>query len=157
MALSDTVWTYFEGSWHKGNVPVMRAADHGAWLGSGVFDGARWFEGVSPDLHAHCARVNASARALGLTPTHSADDLVALAQEGLKNFAKGAAVYIRPMYWGIENGLLGILPDPDTTGMCICLEEVAMPDQSATATLTTTQFRRPVLADAVVNAKAACL
>jgi branched-chain amino acid aminotransferase len=30
---------------------------------------ARAFEGVTPDLDRHCARVNASASALGLTPT----------------------------------------------------------------------------------------
>ena len=31
------------------------------WLGSTVFDGARAFEGVTPDLDRHCARVNESA------------------------------------------------------------------------------------------------
>ena len=43
---------------------VMRAADHGAWLGTTVFDGARFFDGLTPDLDAHCARINRSAEAI---------------------------------------------------------------------------------------------
>ena len=39
-------WTFFEGDWHEGNVPIMGPRTHGAWLGSTVFDGARAFEGV---------------------------------------------------------------------------------------------------------------
>ncbi len=55
-------WTFFEGDWHEGNVPIMGVRTHAAWLGSMVFDGARAFEGVAPDLDLHCARVNASAQ-----------------------------------------------------------------------------------------------
>lgn len=157
MAISKNVRTYFEGTWHNGDVPIMRAADHGSWLGSTVFDGARYFEGVSPDLFAHCERVNNSARALGITPTYTAQEIVDITLEGVKLFDKGTAVYIRPMYWGIDSGPLGILPNEDSTGFAVCLEEIGMPDQNLTTTLTTTQFHRPVLADAVVNAKAGCL
>lgn len=157
MAAGSNIHTYFEGSWHKGNVPIMRAADHGAWLGSTVFDGARRFEGISPDLLAHCQRVNASAEALGITATMSPEDIRDIALEGLDLFAKDAAVYIRPMYWGIDSGLAGILPEPDRTGFAICLEEIPMAPAETTTTLTTTRYHRPVLADAVVNAKAGCL
>jgi len=45
------------------------AAHPRAWLCSVVFDGARAFEGVTPDLDLHCARVNASAKKLYLKPT----------------------------------------------------------------------------------------
>jgi branched-chain amino acid aminotransferase len=38
------------------------------WLGSTVFDGARAFEGVTPDLDRHRARVNQSAVNFGLKP-----------------------------------------------------------------------------------------
>ena len=54
-------WTFFEGKWHEGNAPIMGPRTHAAWLGSTVFDGARAFEGVAPDLDRHCARVNWSA------------------------------------------------------------------------------------------------
>ncbi|MFQ5439651.1 MAG: branched-chain amino acid aminotransferase [Paracoccaceae bacterium] len=157
MAFSTDIRTWFEGTWHDGNVPIMRAADHGAWLGSTVFDGARWFEGIAPDLLAHCMRVNRSATALGIAPTMDPADIRDIALEGLKLFEKGTAVYIRPMYWGIDSGLGGVLPDTDKTGFCICLEATPMADGAATTTLTRTRFHRPVLADSVVDAKAGCL
>ncbi len=69
MATGKNIRTYFEGRWHDGDAMIMRAADHGSWLGSTVFDGARYFEGVAPDLEPHCARVNRSAEALMITPT----------------------------------------------------------------------------------------
>ena len=61
-------WTFFDGEWHEGNVPLWGARTHAIWLGSSVFDGARVFEGVAPDLDLHCARVNASAKTMFLKP-----------------------------------------------------------------------------------------
>lgn len=157
MATGTNIRTYFEGRWHDGDIPVMRAADHAMWLGSSVFDGARWFEGHAPDLAAHCERVNRSAEALMITPTVTVQDMVAIVEEGLKAYGPGDAVYIRPMYWALEGGTLGVLPKIGATGFAICLEQIAMAPQDAATTLTTTQFRRPVLEDAVCNAKAGCL
>jgi branched-chain amino acid aminotransferase len=116
MALSNNIRTYFKGTWHQGDLPVMNAADHGAWLGSNVFDGARFFDGLTPDLDAHCARVNRSARALMIEPTVSTQDMVDLVLDGLKGFTKGEAVYIRPMYWAIEGDASAIAPKPGATG-----------------------------------------
>ena len=72
------------------------------WLGSSVFDGARLFDGMTPDLDLHCARTNASAEALMMAPTVQPSEMVEIALEGLKSFDAGAAVYIRPMYWAIN-------------------------------------------------------
>ena len=157
MATGTQIRTYFEGAWHEGDAPIMRAADHGAWLGSTVFDGARYVDGMAPDLEAHCARVNRSARALMLTPTVETADMIEIVREGLAAYGPKAAVYIRPMYWGIDGDITAIVPSEDTTGFAICLEAIPMADASATTTLTRTQFRRPVLESAVVNAKAGCL
>ncbi|RMD95059.1 MAG: branched-chain amino acid aminotransferase [Alphaproteobacteria bacterium] len=157
MAQSSEIRTYFDGRWHDGDVPVMRAADHGAWLGSSVFDGARWVDGVAPDLEAHCARVNRSAEAMMIRPTVSTEEMVEIALDGVKRFSPGTAVYIRPMYWAIDGDATAIVPQPDRTGFALCLEAIPMAPPDAAATLTTTRFRRPVLADAVVNAKAGCL
>jgi branched-chain amino acid aminotransferase len=157
MATGTNIRTYFDGAWHAGDVMIMRAADHGSWLGTTVFDGCRQFEGVTPDLEAHCARVNRSAEALMITPTVSAGDMVAIIREGLSHYPKTAAIYIRPMYWALEGGDLGVAPKPGATGFAVCLEEIPMAPATATTTLTTTRFRRPVLEDAVVNAKAGCL
>ncbi len=157
MATGTDIKTYYNGAWHDSDVAVIRAADHGAWLGSNVFDGARWFEGVAPDLKAHCARANRSAEALMLKPTVSTDDMVEIAREGIKRYAPGTALYIRPMYWGITGDATAIVPQQDETGFALCLEAIPMAQPGASTTLTTTRFRRPVIESAVVNAKAACL
>ena len=157
MATGNNIRTYFNGTWHKGNVPVINAADHGAWLGSNVFDGARYFNGVAPDLLAHCQRVNNSAKALMLKPSVEANDMVEIIWEGLKQYEADAAVYIRPMYWAIDADLTAIVPNQESVGFAICLEQIPLAPESKTVSLTKTKFRRPVLEDAVVNAKAGCL
>ncbi|PVH29540.1 branched-chain amino acid aminotransferase [Pararhodobacter oceanensis] len=155
MAVGDRIRTYFDGQWHDGDVPVMRAADHGAWLGSTVFDGARLFDGVTPDLDRHCARINRSAEALMITPTVSTEAMVEIIREGLEGFAE--EVYIRPMYWAIDGGPSGVMPLQGKTGFSVCLEAIPMAKAESSTTLTTTRFRRPTLDVAVVNAKAGCL
>lgn len=158
MPTGTNIKTYFNGTWHDGDIAVMNAADHGMWLGSNVFDGARLAHGLTPDLDKHCARVNASAAALMVTPTVTPEEMVEIVHEGLKMYPKDAAVYIRPMYWAIDGGMSAIVPKDDSrTGFAISLEEIPMAAPDASATLTRTRFRRPVLEDAVVNAKAACL
>ncbi len=157
MAFGTSIRTYFEGKWHEGDLPVMRAADHGIWQGSSVFDGARMFDGLCPDLDKHCARLNRSAEALMITPTVAADEMEAIIREGLQAYSPAQAVYVRPMYWAIHGSKLGITPLPGATGFAISLEEVAMPPTDFATTLTRTRFRRPVMEDAVCNAKAGCL
>ena len=157
MATGTNIRTYFEGRWHDSDVAIMKAADHGAWLGSGAFDGARSVAGLAPDVLAHCERVNNSAHALMLTPTVSATEMVEIIREGLTAYAADAAVYIRPMYWGINGDASAIVPQAELTGFTICLEEIPLADAAASVTLTRTRFRRPVLESAVVNAKAGCL
>jgi branched-chain amino acid aminotransferase len=157
MATGTNIHTYFEKNWHKGNIPIMNAADHGSWLGSTVFDGARYFDGVAPDLLAHCERLNQSAKAMGLAPTYSEKEIYDLILEGLANYTKQSAVYIRPMYWGIGNGYSAIVPDAANIGFCICLEEIPMASDTNTTTLTRTSFHRPILTDNLCNAKAGCL
>ena len=157
MATGTNIHTYFEKNWHKGNIPIMNAADHGSWLGSTVFDGARYFDGVAPDLLAHCERLNQSAKAMGLVPTYSEKEIYDLILEGLANYTKQSAVYIRPMYWGIGNGYSAIVPDGANIGFCICLEEIPMASDTNTTTLTRTSFHRPILTDNLCNAKAGCL
>ncbi|MEO0866478.1 MAG: aminotransferase class IV, partial [Pseudomonadota bacterium] len=157
MATGTDIRTYFEGTWHDGDVMIMRAADHGSWLGGNVFDGARWFDGHAPDLWAHCDRVNRSAEALMITPTVSTDDMVEIVFEGLRAYDPAKPVYIRPMYWAIHGDATAIVPQPEATGFALCLEAIPMAKPDASATLGRTRFRRPVLEDNVVNAKAGCL
>ncbi|MEW9921007.1 branched-chain amino acid aminotransferase [Marimonas sp. MJW-29] len=157
MATGKNIKTYFEGSWHDGDQMIMRAADHGSWLGTTVFDGARLFDGLAPDLDKHCARVNRSANALMITPTVSTDEMIGIVREGLESYGRDHPVYIRPMYWALAGDELGIVPREGATGFAVCLEEIPMAPPEAATTLTRTRFRRPVLEDNVVNAKAGCL
>ena len=149
-------WTYVDGDWHEGNVPLVGPRSHAFWLGSSVFDGARWFEGVAPDLDRHCSRVNASALALGLTPTMNVEEIIALTRDGLKRFDGRTAVYIRPMYWAEHGGYMGVPADPDSTRFCLSLYEAPM-IASEGFSVGLSPYRRPTLETMPTNAKAGCL
>lgn len=149
-------WTFFEGEWHEGNVPIMGPRTHGVWLGSTIFDGARAFEGVTPDLDRHCARVNQSAINFGLKPVVDTAAWLELAREGIARFSANAELYIRPMYWPQHGSGGGVLFDPETTNWCLCIHEAPLPQPTGSA-ITLSPFRRPTLECAPVDAKAACL
>jgi branched-chain amino acid aminotransferase len=149
-------WTFFDGDWQAGNVPIMGPRTHAAWLGSMVFDGARTFEGVTPDLDLHCARVNRSAESLFLKPLVSLDTWMELAKEGIKRFGRDAELYIRPMYWAETGSLGGIRHDPESTRWCLSIYEAPLPKPTGSS-LTLSRFRRPTADCAPVDAKAGCL
>ncbi len=149
-------WTFYEGDWHEGNVPIMGPRTHAAWLGSSVFDGARAFEGVTPDLEAHCARVNDSAVKMFLKPMVPTGQWIDLTQDGLKRFERDAALYIRPMYWAEHEGPFAVPPDPESTRWCLCLYEAPMPVPTGIS-VTLSPFRRPTLECMPVDTKAGCL
>jgi branched-chain amino acid aminotransferase len=149
-------WTFFEGEWHGGNVPLVGPRTHGFWLGSTVFDGARAFDGVTPDLDRHCARVNRSAISFGLKPVVDLDTWLGLAREGISRFSAGAELYVRPMYWPECGVGGGVLFDPGTTAWCLCIYEAPLPPPVGSA-ITLSPFRRPTAECAPVDAKAACL
>jgi branched-chain amino acid aminotransferase len=149
-------WTFFDGDWHEGNVPIMGARTHAAWLGSMVFDGARAFEGVAPDLDLHCARVNNSATSFLLKPTVPVDAWMDLVADGRKRFDKNAELYIRPMYWAETGAPGGVRHDPDSTRWCLCIYEAPLPKPTGSA-ITLSPFRRPTAECAPIEAKAGCL
>jgi branched-chain amino acid aminotransferase len=147
--------TWLDGDWHDGNVAILGAASHAVWLSSIVFDGARAFDGTTPDLGQHCARALASARTIGLGTPVSAEEIEGLARDGLRRFAPGTALYIRPMLW-CEEGWID--PDPANTRFCLSLWEVPLPDAGAgRSALVLTTYRRPTPETAPTLAKAACL
>lgn len=156
MAEWSRTWTYLDGDWHEGNPPVLGPRSHAFWLGSSVFDGARAFEGVTPDLDRHCARVNASASSLGLAPTMDAETIFELTREGVKRFAPNAALYIRPMYWAEQGGYMSVPPDPASTRFLLTLYETPMPPPAGFS-VTVSPFRRPSVETMPTDAKAGCL
>lgn len=148
-----TAWTYVDGTWHEGNPKVMGPLTQAAWLCASVFDGARAFDGCTPDLDRHCRRVVRSARALSLKPTVSPEEIEALAREGVAKFPKGAELYIRPMFFA-ENG--GVEPDPDSTRFLIAVYDSPMPKPNGFSACFS-KFRRPSAEVAPTDAKAGCL
>jgi branched-chain amino acid aminotransferase len=149
-------WTFYEGDWHDGNLPIMGVRDHATWLCSSVFDGARTFEGVSPDLDLHCERVNASAQTMHLNPVVSTEKWLELVRDGIKRFDKEVALYIRPMYWAEHSGALLIAPDPQSTKWCLSVYEAPMRKPEGFS-ITLSPYRKPSLECMPVNAKAGCL
>jgi branched-chain amino acid aminotransferase len=152
---SKTV-TFFEDDWHDGNVPIMGVRTHAAWLCTSVFDGARAFEGVTPDLDLHCARVNDSAKAMCLKPFVPVETWLELVREGCKRFERDAELYIRPMYWAEDAAGGAVRPDPETTRWCLTLYVAPVPKPTGTA-ITLSPYRRPTRDSAPVEAKAGCL
>lgn len=149
-------WTFFHGEWCEGNVPILGPRTHGFWLGSVVFDGARAFEGVTPDLDRHCARVNQSAKNFLLEPVVATDTWLGLVREGLTRFDPKAELYIRPMYWPQTGTGGGVRFHPETTDWALCMYEQPMPKEGGAA-ITLSPFRRPTMETAPVDAKASCL
>ncbi|HYM18389.1 MAG TPA: branched-chain amino acid aminotransferase [Micropepsaceae bacterium] len=149
-------WTFLGGDWHEGNVPIMGPRTHGAWMSSVVFDGARAFEGVVPDVALHCARVNHSAEVFALKPLVSIEEWGGLVAEGRKRFEKDATLYIRPMYWAETGPFGGVRHDPESTRWCLTLYEAPMRPPTGIS-ITLSPYRRPSNECAPVEAKAACL
>ena len=144
--------TFFEGEWLEGNPQIFGPMTHAVWLSSLVFDGARTFEGVTPDLDRHCARTVRSAAALGLGPTLEAGLILELAREGIKKLPAGKALYIRPMFWA-ATGL--VAPDPESTQFALSVYESPMPEVRGVSCAISTR-RRPTAETAPTSAKAAC-
>ncbi|HEY0704499.1 MAG TPA: branched-chain amino acid aminotransferase [Candidatus Acidoferrales bacterium] len=149
-------WTYFEDQWHEGNVPLMGPRTHAMWLCSMVFDGARYFEGVTPDLDLHCARVNDSAVKLYLKPVVPTETWIKLAHEGIAKFDRDAALYIRPMYWAEKEGPWVQAHDPESTRWCLSIYEAPMRKPGGFS-VAVSPFRRPTIETMPVDAKAGCL
>jgi branched-chain amino acid aminotransferase len=109
-----------------------------------------------PDIDRHCERVNRSALTIGLKPTMDPQAIADLVREGAKKFAPGAALYVKPMYWGEAEGLYTIAPDPESTQFCLSLFEAPMPVPGGLSVMKSS-FRRPTLDSMPTDSKAGCL
>ncbi|MCX7056341.1 MAG: branched-chain amino acid aminotransferase [Proteobacteria bacterium] len=155
-AAPTPTWTFYDGDWHEGNVALFGPRTHSAWLGSSVFDGARAFEGRTPDIAAHFRRVNNSAVVMGMKAVTTVERWLALAEEGLTKFGPQPELYIRPMYWAEGGGPTSVDPDPESTQWCLTMYVAPMPAPSGSS-ITLSPFRRPTADCMPVNAKAGCL
>ncbi len=153
----STTWTFVDGEWLSGNPKLIGPTSHAMWLGSTVFDGARWFDGISPDLELHCQRINRSAINMGMKPTKTPEEIEALALEGVKKFDGKTAIYIKPMYWTEHGTSFSVVaPDAESTRFALCLFEAPM-NTAKPSSLTVSPYRRPNPEVAMTAAKAGSL
>jgi len=142
-----------DGRWVEGNPPLLGPMANAFWMASVAFDGARAFAGVAPDLDRHAARLLRSAKVLGLEPTVSAEEIAARAWDGIRKFAPGSELYIRPLFYA-EEGF--VIPKPESTKFVLTIFDAPMPDPKGfSATLSDT--RRPTPESAPTLAKASAL
>lgn len=156
MADLSKTWTWYKGDWLEGNPPILGPRSHAFWLGSSVFDGGRAFEGVTPDLDLHCERVNRSAKALNMNPSHETGEILEICHDGVARFSGDTALYIRPMYWAELDGAATVAPDPDSTGFCVTVFEAPLPPGGGIS-IALSPYRRPTQECMPVDAKAGCL
>lgn len=148
-----TAWHWIDGKWQDGNPLLMGAWSHATWMGCAIFDGARAFEGVTPDLDLHCQRAVRSAAALGMRSPMAAPEIEEILREGIAKFPKGTALYLRPFLWS-EDGFMA--PDPETTRIAISVVHAPLPEPKGfSATLS--KWRRPSPETAPTDAKAVAL
>ncbi len=148
-----TALVWWNGSWHEDDPRILGPLDHAFWMASVVFDGARAFEDTVPDLDRHCARLIHSARGLLLQPTMDAEAITELCREGVRRFPRGAALYIRPMFFATRGF---VVPEADSTRFALVIHELPMPEMTG-MTVCFSDFRRPARDAAPTDTKASCL
>lgn len=150
--MSFVVW--HDGRWYDNEQPkLLGPLDHGMSMGSVVFDGARGFDGLAPDLDLHCGRVVNSARRMLLEPTKTADEIEKLCREALARLPKGAVTYIRPMFYAMQGF---VLPVSASTDFTLVVFELPWP-ASKGMRCCFSSYRRPARDMAPTDAKAACV
>jgi len=143
---------WHDGRWWDTQPKVLGPMDHAMWMSSSVFDGARIFDGLAPDLDRHCERLIDSARKMLLEPTHTAEAVQALAVEAFKQMPADKAYYVRPMFYATRGF---VAPDPESTEFLLAVYEAPMPAPEGFS-VTAAPFRRPARDAAPVDAKAGC-
>lgn len=146
-------FTWKDGNWVEGNQPMLGPMSHAWWMASSVFDGARSFRRLAPDLDRHCARLIDSGKAFHMTCPVTAEEMIDLAWEGIGKFPDDAELYIRPMMY-FEDGF--VAPDTDSTQFILTVFEAPMPAWGGVKTMVSS-YRRPTPEAAPTNAKASCL
>jgi branched-chain amino acid aminotransferase len=144
---------YHGGQWFDENPMILGPLDHAFWMATTVFDGARAFDGLAPDLDLHCRRLVDSASKMMLAPTKDANEIEDLCRQGIKKLPKDRVYYVRPMFYATE-GM--VVPVPESTDLALVIYDVPFPGfDGFSAKLS--EFRRPSPDTAPTFAKASCL
>jgi branched-chain amino acid aminotransferase len=149
--MSFVVW--HDGRWYDNEQPkLLGPLDHGMGMASVVFDGARGFDGLAPDLDRHCERVVESAKKMLLTPSKTAGEIEALCREALERLPKDMVTYIRPMFYAMEGF---VLPVSESTDFTLVVFQLDWPSREGMRCCFSS-YRRPARDMAPTDAKAAC-
>lgn len=149
--MSFVVW--HDDRWYENEQPkLLGPLDHGMGMASVVFDGARGFDGLAPDLDQHCSRVVESAKKMLLTPSKKADEIEALCREALDRLPKDMVTYIRPMFYAMDGF---VLPVSESTQFTLVVFQLDWPKTDGMRCCFSS-YRRPARDMAPTDAKAAC-
>lgn len=150
--MSFVVW--HDDRWYDDEQPkLLGPLDHGMSMASVVFDGARGFDGLAPDLDRHCERVVESARRMLLQPTKTAGEIESLCRQALQRLPKDMVTYIRPMFYAMEGF---VLPAAESTEFALVVFQLAFPESEGMRCCFSS-YRRPARDQAPTDAKAACV
>ncbi len=145
--------TFTQGTWHDGSPALIKPRDHGFWLASAVFDGARALAGAVPDLERHCKRLIKSGQLMSMQPSITAEEIVKLVWDGIAKFPNDSELYICPILYP-TGGF--ITPDPKSTEFILHVSESPLPLPDGFSACRSS-FRRPARDMAPTEAKASCL
>jgi len=150
----EKIYCYYNDKWHKKDVAILKSFDHASWLSGTVFDGARYFDRVVPDLTTHMERALKSAILVNLRPNILVDELIDLVKTGIKMFPKNAELYIKPQFW-CGSGI-AIDNNPDDTKFILSLATLPLTNPGKLTVCFTNRIKPLPLCD-IVEAKASCL
>ncbi|PJK31011.1 branched-chain amino acid aminotransferase [Minwuia thermotolerans] len=144
---------YYDGAWLDESPKLTGPMDHAFWMSSMVFDGARAFHGLAPDLRPHCERLIRSARSMLLAPPIGLDEVDGLCREAIRKLPKDGEYYVRPMFFAREGF---VSPIPESTEFALAVYESPLPGGDGFAACLSSR-RRPARDMAPTDAKAGCL
>lgn len=144
---------FHDGQWLDEQPLLIGPMHHAFWMASVVFDGARAFQGLAPDVDLHCERLVNSAQNMLLKPTMEAGEITELCLQAVRKLPREGAYYIRPMFYAREGF---ITPDPDSTAFALAVYDSPMPDSPGLSVCLSSR-RRPARDMAPTTAKASCL
>ena len=143
---------WHDGQWTTDNPKLLGPADHAFWMASMVFDGARAFRGLTPDLDLHCQRVVRSAEDADEAAARLGSDPGPV-PAGRRQVPEGTELYIKPMFYCADGFLL---PDADRTQFVLHVFKVPMPGEQGFSACFSS-FARSWSNMAPTDAKASCL
>jgi len=144
---------FHDGEWLDEQPLLIGPMHHAFWMASVVFDGARAFQGLAPDLDQHCERLVVSAENMLLKPTMEAGEITELCLEAVRRLPREGEYYIRPMFYAREGF---ITPEAESTAFALAVYDSPMPDWHGLSVCLSSR-RRPARDMAPTTAKASCL